>query len=672
MYLRRVKIFLTLVLVVFIVLAVRIGELQLLRGQSYRDRYERMMQDVELLAARRGRIFDRSGTKLLAVDQPCYDVCVDYRLLSLPRHLTGPFRPDRARRVLNNLRSLAGRDKLSLDEAVRRSERTWVLLDALAARYGIDLAASVDQIRRRVERIRRKIGCEPREAYQQHPVITQLSEAEAVAVKGALGGAIGVSVQPGHKRVYPYKDLACHLIGRVGRINTEQIERYNLTPQQEPDFFKRLVHNYRHDDMIGRSGVEKMCEQILRGHWGYRVHDRADGTDRVIKQVPAVHGKDVRLTIDLDLQRALTMELLDRSCTGSAVVISVPDGQVLALVSVPTYDLNEYGDIYDQLLDEVDLPLLDRAVGRRYPPGSTAKVITALAALSTGVVSPERTFYCMGRLFAEYPDRWRCWLSRGHGDVDMLGAIRQSCNVYFYNVGQLLGGAELCRWFRLFGYDKPPGTDLPQERCGLVPDEQWLQRTRGRGFQPGDARLMAIGQGAIEVTPLHVANAMATIARGGVWLAPSVVQDGRDRPMRRLPVRPEHIELVKEAMYQVVNDPRGTSYRAFHSGAKPLEVAVCGKTGTAQTAPQRVDSDGDGRIGPNDKIVRRGNTAWFAGFAPKDEPKIAFAVAVEYVQGGGSVYAAPIAKRAIATCEALGYLGPSDDGDERADAADHY
>ena len=210
----------------------------------------------------------------------------------------------------------------------------------------------------------------------------------------------------------------------------------------------RLRSNYQYSDAIGKSGVEKMCEGSLRGKRGYHKYNRIAGAEELRTEVPAAHGRDVRVTIDIKLQQAITQEFRDRGQNGSAVVISVPDGEVLALVSVPTYDLNEYRSIYPVLLkDEVDLPLLHRAVARRYPPGSTAKVITALAGLSGEVLSADSQFRCTGRLFPDYPDRWRCWLSRGHGTLDLLNGIKHSCNVYFYHVGELVGPEQLSAWF---------------------------------------------------------------------------------------------------------------------------------------------------------------------------------------------------------------------------------
>ena len=662
MYMRRVKIFLALVFVVFAVLVVRLWQLQIVRGEHYRTEYDQRMRRIDLLPARRGTILDRSGTYPLAVDMPCFELSLDYRLLSLPRPLMGPFRKERATEIHRALRGLGRQNHLDYPETVKRIGPTWRFVERVAAEHGVDLPSAVRKIRRRVETIREKIKCTPREAYQPHPILKQLDEAAAAVIKSELFETVGLSVRPSHKRSYPYGDLACHLIGLTGPVDADEIEKFNVS-ERDADLLTRLRGNYQYSDAIGKSGVEKMCEGSLRGKRGYHKYNRIAGAEELRTEVPAAHGRDVRVTIDIKLQQAITQEFRDRGQNGSAVVISIPDGEVLALVSVPTYDLNEYRSIYPVLLkDEVDLPLLHRAVARRYPPGSTAKVITALAGLSGGVLSADRQFRCTGRLFPDYPDRWRCWLSRGHGTLDLLNGIKHSCNVYFYHVGELVGPEQLSAWFSLFGYDLPCGTHLPEERPGLVPSQQWLRVNRNRSFRRGDARLMAIGQGAMEVTPLHVANAMATIARGGEFISPTVVRAATERRVARLGILKSHIDLVTEGMYRAVNERGGTANKAFYPpGVAPLGVVVCGKTGTAETAPHRVDSNGDGRIDRTDRIVRTGNTAWFAGFAPRANPRIAFAVAVEYVPGGGSVYAAPIARQLVLVSQQLGHVG-ADEG----------
>ena len=270
-------------------------------------------------------------------------------------------------------------------------------------------------------------------------------------------------------------------------------------------------------------------------------------------------------------------------------------------------------------------------------------------------MTPQTVFECRGYLYE--PTSFRCWIypktGGGHGPLDLRQGLMHSCNVYFYNVGQRLGAERLCYWLRQFGYGSPPGTGLPGESGGRVPTAQWLWGRQGRSFVPADARMMAIGQGFLEATPLQVANAMATIARDGQYLSPRVVLDGGPvRVQRRLDIPPEAWQTVQAGMYDVVNTPGGTA-QPYAGGAV---VPICGKTGTAQASPLRIDSNGNGRIDSGDQIVKQGDMAWFAGFAPRSSPRIAFAIMAEYVETGGGQTCGPLAKELVRLCQQRGYV----------------
>lgn len=252
------------------------------------------------------------------------------------------------------------------------------------------------------------------------------------------------------------------------------------------------------------------------------------------------------------------------------------------------------------------------------------------------------------------PDEFGCWKKDGHGSLAVVEAIQRSCNVFFYHLGEHLGLRRHCRWLTELGLADVPGTGLPQERRGLLPDPR-------RSRYAGEARLLAIGQGKVMTTPMHVANAMAAVARRGEFRTPLLVREVRDRQqakklkytqqVRKLAVSPDHVALVREAMYKAVNTAAGTGYRAYDP-----QIAICGKTGTATTEPRRVDSNGNGRIDRTDRIVRSGDTLWFAGFAPYRDPRIAFAVLVEYAEGGGGRVCGPIAGEVVRICREFGYL----------------
>ena len=468
----------------------------------------------------------------------------------------------------------------------------------------------------------------PAEQFLSHPVVCGLDEKTAVAVKGQLADLVGVTVRPSFVRRYPYVDLACHIIGVTGPVSAEDLATSDA--DDEP---------YLGGDVIGKSGVERMCEKLLRGRRGsQRVH-RMNGD--VLSETPAENGRDIHLTLDMALQEELT-RMMPPGVAGCIVVLSLPEGQVLAMVSVPGYDLNTYRDDFAKLIrDDLYFPLRHRAVSEVYPPGSTAKPLAALAGLGSGAINLTTTFTCTGYLNPNDTTRFRCWTVShglgGHGPMNVVEGLKNSCNVFFYHVGQETGGEELARWFGLLGFTDPPGLGLPEERAGVVDANPSV----------GESRLMAIGQGPVAVTPLHVANAMATIARDGLFRSPVLLlEDNRPVVTRRLPLTAEQMAAVKLGMHKVVDEPGGTAYKVFHEGVEPLGVEVCGKTGTATVAEQ---TSAAGQR-------REGDMAWFAGFAPYRDPQIAFAVVLEYVQGGGGANAGPIAREAVRTCMKRGYV----------------
>jgi len=661
MYKLRIKVFLGVLAAVWLVLSAKLVQLQVLQGNDHRRRAEEAMRSVKILPVMRGRITDRKG-RILAMDEPSFDLCLDYRFLTA-----------NAAWVRRQKRLIARRLRIGAAEAEtiyrRRSDATWALARDHAGRKGVDLDKAVRRIVQRVRAVRRIVNngqvadISVREEQQVHPVVTGLDEADALRLKTDVSRLVGSAVRSSHRRWYPYGHDACHVIGMTGKVWPEETASLNLDPNRA-DWLTRMRHNYLPDDAIGKVGVEKMCETVLRGRRGYR---RFRLTGETLREEPTVQGADVHLTIDVVLQRKAADLLAAKGLTGSIVVLGVgsraaPRCEVLALASVPTYDLNEYPRRYNELLAEtVRLPLMHRAVVQRWPPGSTVKPIAALAGLATGAITTGSTITCRGYLYS--PDAFRCWTWKrgryGHGPLAVVEALQRSCNVFFYEVGNRVGAPRLCEWFSMFGFAERPGTGLPSERPGTVPTRRWLQKRHHRGYRPGDARFMAVGQGLLTATPLHLANAMATIAQDGVFLTPALALEGAPKQNRRdLPLNPLHLRAVREGMHRVANHRYGTAWRYFHGpGVEPLEgIELCGKTGTATTAPQRVDSNNDGRITRADRVVRTGNTAWFSGFAPYGRPQIAFAVAVEYVEGGGGANAAPLARELVRICQAMGYV----------------
>jgi len=652
MYKKRMTVFLSAMGLVFIALIVRMGYLQIVRGDEFRREAELSLQSTHPLPAMRGRILDRNA-RILAIDELSYDFCMEYRFLTAE--------PKWARKQTGIIRKTGKLTEAQAKEVYRqRVGKTRRLAEEVARSAGKDFGETVDDIVRSVGRVRRAVerihggtGGPVAEENIAHAIVTGLERSEAMELREKLVNTVGASVRPSHRRLYPYADIACHVIGITGQVTHSEQDSLNL-PADRSDWLDRIRDNYLPGDVIGKRGVEKMCEKVLRGRRGYRRYRRPGFLD---EEVRSEDGGDVHVTLDVKLQQSLTEMLRATGHNGSIVVLSVPQAEVLALVSTPTFDLNHYRRDFARLAtDGIDFPLRNRAISRAYPPGSTIKPVAALAGLGSGAISLNTTFHCRGYLHE--PTSFRCWIWRyktGHGDLDVVNGIKNSCNVYFYNVGERLGPIRLADWYRMFGLGQRPGTGLPEEVTGRVPTEEWVRRVYRRGFVRGDARFMAIGQGLVTATPLQVANAMATVAREGLFCSPTLVlEGGPPRMRRRIPLASEHARAVIEGMNKVVNERGGTAYKTFHApGAPQLDVAICGKTGTAEAPPLLIDDDGDGK---RDRTVYSGDMAWFAGFAPYGEPQIALAVVVEYVAGGGARNAGPIARETVRLCQKFGYV----------------
>jgi len=660
LYKNRLKVFIFIVVLLFTGVVWRLGYLQVIKGDAYRLQYEAMLRDIDSLPALRGRILDRNGY-ILAYDEPCYSLYLDYRLMDSDEKWGRG-------RVREIARELSITTKEAKAEFGRRVSNTWNLArhaaelarsrdmnlprlsadEAAAARA--DLQGAVSRILWQMKKQEKIVGMTVRGQQEAHRIISGLDEAAAVSLGLAIENTVGASIRPDNRRRYPYRSTACHIVGFTTQVWKEDLDRHNIS-SDEGDWYARNEVNYRDGDTIGRAGVEMMCEKILRGTRGFRVkEDRKISKDR-----PASQGQDVHLTIDIRLQKEI--EALMNGRNGCIVLLEVPTRQVLAMVSVPTYDINRYKQDFRSLIgDKVNLPLLHRAVKKLYPPGSTMKPLAALAGLGTGAIKPGTEYTCRGYL--RTPGRFRCWNRRGgHGAIDMVDALKRSCNVYFYEVGEDLGVDLLGDWLTDFGITNRPGTGLPEECSGNVPRSGDLASGEARG----EARFMAIGQGQMSATPLHVANAIATIAAGGEFRSPIIALEGSPVAVRRqLPVPAEHARSVRLGMRKVVSESGGTANKYFRVN-KP-RTAVCAKTGTATGAKHIPDLNGNGRVDPdeaNSEHVLRGDMAWCVGFAPYENPQYAFAVVVEFVtSGGGGANAGPIAREIIHLLEKpkYGYL----------------
>ena len=505
-------------------------------------------------------------------------------------------------------------------------------LNALLPTLSRVLAISPETLRERLARYRSRPSFEP--AVLKEDV--DLKEVAYIESRRLEYPMLSVDVES--RRDYPHGPLAAHALGYVGEVTEEQVRQ-------------RGDEEYDLGDLVGKAGLERQYDERLRGGKGWKevvVNSHGREMEEVGEGRQPTAGRELRLTLDLDLQRVLEEAYGDE--LGSAVFLDPKSGDVLASISRPAFDPNVFAhrfsqDVWQSLVGDTHHPLQDRVSLSKFAPGSVFKVVMSIAALEEGVATAHRIDHCNGTY--RFGDKvFQCWAIRkgGHGTLDMRGAIIQSCNVYFYRLGNDLGIERISKWAHLLGFGAPTGIDLPHEEGGTVPDADWKRKAVARDpvWHPGETISVSIGQGALEVTPLQMAVFASVLANGGTVYRPHLVGDrghdasgsGEEAVVRRVPIHPETLDVIRDAMWGVVNED-GTGTKARIAGRD-----VCAKTGTAQVFKASRDVDADKL--PKDKR----DHAWFVGFAPKDDPQIAWAVFVQNGGHGGTV-GAPIARAVL-------------------------
>jgi penicillin-binding protein 2 len=460
-----------------------------------------------------------------------------------------------------------------------------------------------------------------------------------------------VEVQAKAVREYPYGSLAAHVLGYTGEISDSDLEN--------PDFA-----GYEPSDVVGKAGAERAFESVLQGVRGTRTLevDASGKARQILEETPAESGQDVTLTIDISVQKVAEAALADACKTaqkdgfknakaGSAVVLDVTNGEVVAMANIPTYAPADFiggipAKVWKQMNSKTsNYPLTNRATMSMYPPASTFKTLEALGALNDGFITAATTFNCSGSwTWKDWNRPWKCWNHYGHGNLNLRQAIEESCDVYFYNVGERFyedGDEKLQEYVRSLGLGSPTGIELPGEASGRVPDAAWKKKWNEdypemQQWNPGDTINMSIGQGDLLVTPLQMAVSYATIANGGDLLTPHLLKKVSDTSGKTVykqertlaKTQPKasksSINTLKTALRGVISEGTGKSpFRGF-------DIAVAGKTGTAQMQGGKQD-----------------DYAWFVGYAPADKPKYCIAILIEQGGHGGSI-AGPAARQIFA------------------------
>lgn len=609
---KRLRWLALVVIAAFALLVGRLWQLQVMRGESY---YERTVSNVvkeRYLPSVRGKIVDRKGIAL-ADNRPAFNIYATPKLLS-----------KEVRSELERMLGLSDDEMTKIDERIavgmKRDPKSPILV---LEDQGRDRAALVEQAKARLP---------------------------------------GVEVHHEPYRYYPQGDLAAHLVGYMTQMTAEESDR--LTAQ-----------GYDSSDLVGRYGLESAWENYLRGKRGverYAVDARGQRIDnatvsslihgeRVTEPVP---GANLILTIDSDLQR-LAEKAVGHVAAAAVVVVEVKTGKIRAIVSKPSFDPNVMtGHLthaeYTLLMQDPRKPFIDKALRATYPPGSIFKFVTTLAALEDGQAAEDETMFCPGE-FNLSGTHFRC--HGYHEKVDLLKAIQKSCDVYFWNLSMRIGIDRIADVARDFGLGSPTNLGINGDAAGRIPTKKWYEEN-GR-FMVGYAVNAAIGQGDVEVTVLQIAMAYAALANGGKLFVPQVVErvesfEGRPivsydpKVAKTVHAPADAVETWKRGMWLVNNQPGGTAY----DHGRSTVVTVAGKTGTAEVKKHHKDSENK----ELDKWNPNASHAWFAGFAPAEDPEIAVVVLVEH-GGAGGTNAWPIALRVID-----GYFGKIKPANEKAAA----
>jgi len=562
-------------------LGARLYYLTIVNGEQYRLRADKNRISTRLLVPERGEIADRNNVKL-AVNIPDFTV---YLI------------PEQAGNITKTLGKLAR--VLKLDQ-------------------------------RRIARVLRQIKRQRK--FLPVSVAQGLDWNSFAKVNVEMPDLPGVLTDAGLSRYYPDGRDVAHIVGYLARPNDDEVALHRM--YRLPGF------------KVGRQGLERRFEDELRGQPGTR-RVEVNAVGREIRELPprqdASKGQDLKLTLDLRLQK-FALEQLGEEAAG-AVVINVNNGELMALASSPTYDPNEFTrgisqENYNGLLHDPRKPLLNKSLTGQYPPGSTIKMLVALAALEQGVITPETEFYCNGK-HRLGDHTFHCWQRRGHGKLDLLGGIANSCDVYFYEIAEKLDIEHIAKMARRFGLGDVFNLGVDGERPGLVPDRAWKRAYLEQPWHLGETLNVSIGQGAMLATPLQLAVMTARLATDRE-IYPSLVDSLpsiEPAVFNQLRVNPLHLRVVRRGM-EMVMEPRGT---AHDFRRKKDAVKQAGKTGTAQVRRITKEERQTGVVDNADKPWLARDHALFVGYAPADNPQVAVSILVQH-GGGGAATAAPIGR----------------------------
>ncbi len=584
---KKVRVFAILVVISFLCLWMRIWYLQILKWQYLTGLSESNRVRMVTLPANRGMIKDRNGETLVSI-RPAFN------LYLIPEDVS------ELDSSLDKLSQIISFDREKLKKEMRRSK-----------------------------------------AFEEVLIKGDISREEVAFVEENNMSLPGIQIKAEPLRNYVHNSLASHTLGYLGEISKASLERDKGA-------------SYRQGDFVGKNGLENIYEITLRGKKGYKeVEVDVSGRElKTLRKLPPQSGNNLVLTLDVRVQQELEKLIsgtMEKVLNGSVVVMKVQTGEIIAIASNPSFDPNMFAagispENWNTLVNDEWHPLQNRSIHGQYPPGSTYKIVTAIAGLEEGIIKPDTSIFCPGH-FKLGRGRYRCWKKSGHGSVNLHDALVQSCDVYFYTIGHRLGIDTIAKYAKRFGLGSPTRLGLSQEKKGLIPTTRWKLLNKKEPWLLGETISASIGQGYNLVTPIQQASMISAVANGGVLLKPYLVKrieepEGHSQNeffpkiVGQLGVAPENLAQIRKALRDVVNGARGTAKRS-----RLKNIIVSGKTGTAQVVRMKSNEE----LEKDEAIpVKYRDHAWFVAFAPYEKPEIAVSVIIEHGGHGGAT-AVPIA-----------------------------
>lgn len=554
-------------------LGIRMFYLQLIKSEEYKTLSDKNRINFVVLPPTRGRIYDLDGN-ILATNKPCYQLVID-------RSINNNYRDELE--IISNVLNLSPEKYNYIKQKIKKSSRHTPLI-----------------------------------------ILDQLDWQQVSMIEEQKHKLASIFIDIGYLRFYPFSSVTSHLIGYLGQINEQEKQELN-------------IHSLS-DFNIGKSGIEKYYDNKLQGEFGYKkVEVNAYGKQvREIAGTPTKSGEDMHLNIDASLQQNIRQYLNPKGF--SAIVMDSRTGSVLICASTPGFESNNFSKLsenyWQSLMSDPYKPLINKVIQNSYPPGSVFKIITVLAALEVGI-NPNKTVFCDGSS-ALNTNSFRCWNHNGHGTLDMMSALKHSCNIYMYELARIVGPDKILEVAREFGFGSKTGIDLAPENSGFVPSKEWKKKKFKLPWSIGDSFNLAIGQGFLGVTPIQLARFITAIASNGKLYTPRILKN--DPEFYNVNIKSENIKIIQESLYNTVNVAGGTAYYNRILGENRQ---LAGKTGTSQV---------QGKLNAKDDLSRdsiaweRRNHALFLGFAPYHDPRYSVTVFVDH-GGGGSTVAAPIARK---------------------------